>query len=149
MPVKLQTFLPTLTTYEDFVEARAQSTERKPLRMSKNPKLYRWEYVLRHKGVCTFADIDSEMKKVVAPGLNWLVDGNQLTVVTPYILSGGALSVVMVKTPLLKRLIYGCLVDQGPDKPKVRVTEELVPGHCISMSVSDLFQNSTPYPTGY
>ena len=148
MPVKMQVSkLKAITTHKEFIDSRPAPHERKGLRLKKNLQLHRWQYVLKHPGICTFAGMDANMEAVLAPGLTWIVDGDTLTVVAPYVLSGGPFSVVLCKEPLLRRLVDGVYVDRGPEKAKALVFEELHPSHTVSMTVCDIFRNGTPYPT--
>ena len=79
--------------------------DRKAIRSSKSLQLYRWEYVVRHCGLCTYAGIDKEKQRILAPGLEWTVRQQTFTVVAPFQLSGGSWEVALVSSGVLRDVL--------------------------------------------
>ena len=130
-PPKVQIASPTLYTHADLVEGMSPPSVRRPLRSSKALRLARWQYVVRHEGLCTFAGIDQNRTRVVAPGLDWLVDAARMTVLTPYQVSGGPMRVALVRSERMQTA-------DGVPVPSIQ------PDDAVSILVTDLFANCCP-----
>jgi hypothetical protein len=106
MAAKMQNPKTTFVAHPVHVRALPKWTDRQSLRSYKTLGLSRWQYGLRHPGFCTFAAIDQDDRTTaVAPGIDWHVNNQLCTVVTPFLKTGGPHMVAFVLASLLQRIM--------------------------------------------
>ena len=114
-----------------FASNKPGPTSTQRVRSSKAPGLIKWQKVVQNVDLMTFAGVEhlgttTGYKKVLAPGYSWLVGNKKMTVLAPFILSGGPLNAALIDAKLLDN------------------NETIDESDVISMSVTDMFVNCSP-----
>ena len=142
MAPKMQNPIVPFVPHSKWVKALPKPTEQKSLRSYKTLRLSRWQYGLKHPGFCTFAGIDKDdMTSAVVPGVDWLVNNELCTVITPFLKAGSPHMVAFVKSQVMRRI----LDDQGNDLHTLH-PDDLYPDDLFALELTDVFDNCVPAP---